>query len=154
MHRVSLVDFRAEDVERIEPWFDDQETQVRLGGRDWIRREPSFLWLTVGGEFRGKIVTGRRMWLSLDESGEPVAFVDGEMYDRYAAWDGSDWDHPSSRMSLRRRRWASPWSSIPPDDDVDTGPQHFRPSSSTRPCHTYGCSSAGSSTTTSRRSRV
>lgn len=59
MHRVSLVDFRAEDVERIEPWFDDQETQVRLGGRDWIRREPSFLWLTVGGEFRGKIVTGR-----------------------------------------------------------------------------------------------
>lgn len=34
------------------------------------------------------------MWLSLDALGEPVAFIDGEMYDRYAAWDGSDWDHP------------------------------------------------------------
>jgi RimJ/RimL family protein N-acetyltransferase len=94
MHRVRLVPFTVEDVERIEPWFDDLETQRRLGGRDWIRREPSLLGLTVGDEFRGKNVTGRRMWVSLDERGGPVAFVDGEMYDRYAAWDGSDWDHP------------------------------------------------------------
>jgi len=27
MHRVRLVDFTAEDTERIEPWFDDLETQ-------------------------------------------------------------------------------------------------------------------------------
>jgi RimJ/RimL family protein N-acetyltransferase len=89
-----LVDFTAEDVRRLEPWFDDLETQRRLGGRDWIRREPSLLGLTVGDEFRGKNVIDRRMWLSLDELGGPVAFVDGEMYDRYATWDGSDWDHP------------------------------------------------------------
>ena len=92
--RVHLVAFTTEDVERIEPWFDDLETQRRLGGRDWIRREPSLLGLTVGDGFRGKNVTGRRMWLSMDELDESVAFVDGEMYGRYAAWDGSDWDHP------------------------------------------------------------
>ena len=92
---VQLVNFRMEDVERIEPWFDDPETQDRLGGRDWIRRAPSLLKLTIGDEFRGRIVTGRRMWLSLDEGYSPVAFVDGEMYDRYAAWDGSDWDNPA-----------------------------------------------------------
>ena len=91
---VQLVNFRMEDVERIEPWFDDPETQDRLGGRDWIRRAPSLLKLTIRDEFRGRIVTGRRMWLSLDEGYSPVAFVDGEMYDRYAAWDGSDWDNP------------------------------------------------------------
>jgi RimJ/RimL family protein N-acetyltransferase len=91
---VQLVNFRMEDVERIEPWFDDPETQDRLGGRDWIRRAPSLLKLTIGDEFRGRIVTGRRMWLSLDEGYSSIAFVDGEMYDRYATWDGSDWDHP------------------------------------------------------------
>jgi RimJ/RimL family protein N-acetyltransferase len=91
---VQLVDFRPGDVERIEPWFDDPDTQQYLGGRDWLRRAPSLLELTVGDEFRGKVVTGRRMWLSLEERGEPVAFVDGETYNRYAAWDGSDPDDP------------------------------------------------------------
>jgi RimJ/RimL family protein N-acetyltransferase len=94
MHRVRLVPFTAEDVEGIESWFDDLETQRRLGGRDWIRREPSLLGLMVGDVFRGRNVTGRRMWLSMDELDEPVAVVDGEMYERYATWDGSDWDHP------------------------------------------------------------
>ena len=88
-----LVDFRAEDVERIERWFDDPETQQRLGGRDWIRGAPTLLQLTLADEYRGKVVTGRRMWLALDKVGAPVAFIDGETYDRYAAWDGSDWDH-------------------------------------------------------------
>lgn len=92
--RVQLVEFGTEDVGRIESWFDNPESQDRLGGRDWIRREPSLLELTIGEEFRGKVVTGRRMWLSLDEVGAPVAFVDGELYERYAAWDGSDWDNP------------------------------------------------------------
>jgi RimJ/RimL family protein N-acetyltransferase len=94
MHRIDLVPFTAEDVARIERWFDDAETQRRLGGRDWIRRMPSLLAATIGDEYRGKVVTGRRMWLGLDASREPVSFVDAEMYDRYAAWDGSDWDHP------------------------------------------------------------
>jgi RimJ/RimL family protein N-acetyltransferase len=91
---VHLVEFGADDVRQIEPWFDDAETRDRLGGRDWIRGMPSLLTLTIGDEYRGKVVTARRMWLSLDEDGAPVAFVDGETYDRYSAWDGSDWDHP------------------------------------------------------------
>lgn len=91
---MQLVAFNPVDVERIEPWFDDPETQRFLGGRDWIRRAPSLPELTIGDEYRGKVVTGRRMWLSLEESGEPVAFVDGEAYNRYAAWDESDREHP------------------------------------------------------------
>ena len=91
---VRLVEFSPEDVARVEPWFDDAETQKRLGGRDWIRRMPSLLGLTIGDEFRGRFVTGRRMWLALDETSAPVAFVDAETYDRYSSWDGSDWDHP------------------------------------------------------------
>lgn len=91
---VRLVYFGAEDIAPIESWFDDAETQKRLGGREWIRRMPSLLALTIGDEFRGKLVIGRRMWLALDEGGSPVAFVDTELYDRYAAWDGSDWGHP------------------------------------------------------------
>jgi hypothetical protein len=94
---VQLVDFKRGDVERIEPWFDDPDTQQYLGGRDWIRREPSLLELTIGDEFRGKVVTARRMWLSLEERGEPVAFVDRETYNRFAAWDGSDPDDRTCR---------------------------------------------------------
>jgi RimJ/RimL family protein N-acetyltransferase len=89
-----LVEFRPHDVERIDAWFDDAETRRWLGGRDWIRRAPSLLTKTIGDEYRGKNVTGRMMWLGLDGAGEPVSFVDGEIYDRYASWDGSDWDHP------------------------------------------------------------
>jgi hypothetical protein len=55
---------------------------------------PSLLTPTIGDEFRGKTVTARMMWVGLDEADELVSFVDGETYDRYAAWDGSDWDHP------------------------------------------------------------
>ena len=75
--RVRLVEFKAEDVARIEQWFDDAETRRRLGGRAWIQHMPSLLGSTIGDEFRGKFVTGRRMWLALNEAGAPVAFVDG-----------------------------------------------------------------------------
>jgi hypothetical protein len=37
---VQLVDFKRGGVERIEPLFDDPDTQQYLGGRHWIRREP------------------------------------------------------------------------------------------------------------------
>jgi hypothetical protein len=72
MGRIDLVPFTAEEVPRIEPWFDDAETQDRLGGRDWIRRMPTLLTATIGDEYRGKVVTGRRTWIGLDTSGEPV----------------------------------------------------------------------------------
>jgi RimJ/RimL family protein N-acetyltransferase len=91
---VRLVDFTAADLYAIERWFDDSETQRRLGGREWVRRAPSLLDSTIGDDFRGKVVTGRWQMLALDESDAPVAFIDAEGYDRYAAWDGSDWDHP------------------------------------------------------------
>lgn len=92
--RLHLEVFRPQDVRKIESWFDDSDTQGWIGGRDWIRRAPSLLELTIGDEFRGKVVTGRRMWLSVDDHGVPAAFVDAELYDRYAAWDGSNQKEP------------------------------------------------------------
>lgn len=92
---VRLLSFGAPHVEVLEPWFDDPETQARLGDRSWIRRAPSLLDLPVGEEFRGMITTGRHMWISIDELDTPIGYVDGETYDRYAAWDGSDPDAPA-----------------------------------------------------------
>jgi hypothetical protein len=106
-----LVKFRPHHVDRIEAWFDDAETQRWLGGRDWIRRAPSLLTPTIGDEFRGKTVTARMMWVGLDEADELVSFVDGETYDRYAAWDGSTGTILWSPMSLRFRPWVWPSSS-------------------------------------------
>jgi RimJ/RimL family protein N-acetyltransferase len=91
---VRLVPFTVGHVQALEPWFDDPETIARLGDRSWIRRAPSLLELSIGAEYRGKVTTGRRMWVSLDERDSPVGFVDGETYDRYADWDGADPDRP------------------------------------------------------------
>ena len=85
---VGLVPFAPEHLATLEPWFDDPETRLRLGDRSWIRRALRLLADPPEGEFRGKNVTGRHMWVSLDQSGALVGYVDGETYDRYAKWDG------------------------------------------------------------------
>jgi RimJ/RimL family protein N-acetyltransferase len=94
MTTLRLVPFTPGHVPALEPWFDDPETMLRLGDRSWIRRAPALLELPTGAQFRGRITTGRRMWVSVDDRDTPVGFVDGEMYDRYTAWDASDPDSP------------------------------------------------------------
>jgi RimJ/RimL family protein N-acetyltransferase len=91
---VNLVAFDAEQLNALETWFDDPETQRRLGGRPWIRRALSLLDLPIGQDFRGMVTTGRYAWVALDEVEAPVGYVDGETYERYAAWDGTDPQHP------------------------------------------------------------
>jgi RimJ/RimL family protein N-acetyltransferase len=70
------------DPAAIEHWFDDPEVQRWLGGRSWLHRpaeEP--------GWFRGRMVSRSHSWVGF-AGAEPVAFVGGEVYDRWVRYHG------------------------------------------------------------------
>ena len=63
---IELSDITAADAAEIEPWFDDAETQIRLGGSDWLHM------------VRSLVAPPDRIVLLARLDGEPVALVDVE----------------------------------------------------------------------------
>lgn len=72
---------------RIEPWFDDPEVQHRLGGRFWIHRALRLNQESPGASFRGKVVLRSHSWVA-HAAGTPVAFIGGDVYDRWTRYHG------------------------------------------------------------------
>jgi RimJ/RimL family protein N-acetyltransferase len=66
----------------------------RLGGPDWPARELRLRESKPQGEFRGRLVLRVHSWVALDSAGEPVAKIGGDVYDRWARFDGSRPDQP------------------------------------------------------------
>jgi RimJ/RimL family protein N-acetyltransferase len=83
---VTLRPFTAGDLPIALPWFDDPETQARLGGRDWMKNAAAIAAAPLG-EFRGAIETGRYRWLALDGVVQ-VGYIDCGTYNRWTTWDG------------------------------------------------------------------
>ena len=78
MSQVVLRPFTAESLSTVAPWFDDAETQRRLGGREW----PESLLRLVAeppSEHRGHLVRERLGWIA-SRDGSDVALVDTEIY--------------------------------------------------------------------------
>jgi RimJ/RimL family protein N-acetyltransferase len=90
---VRLRPFTSADAGRIEHWFDDPEVRRRLGGRAWIHRAVRLLAEQPGEWFRGRLVLRAHAWLALEDD-EPVAFVGGEVYDRWVRYHGEGADGP------------------------------------------------------------
>jgi len=63
---IELSELTAADAAEIEPWFDEPETQIRLGGREWLHM------------VRSLAAPPDRIVLLAREDGEPVALVDVE----------------------------------------------------------------------------
>ena len=63
---IELTDLTPADLAAIEPWFDDAETQIRLGGRDWPHMVLSL------------VAPPDRIALLVRDNGVPVALVDVE----------------------------------------------------------------------------
>lgn len=78
----------SEGAYAIEHWFDDPEVNNRLGGRPWIHRALHLLDEPAGDVYRGRVVLRSHAWLALDDDGTPVAFIGGEVYDRYVRYHG------------------------------------------------------------------
>lgn len=67
----------------IEHWFDDPEVRLRLGPRDWIHRALRIMRGTRPGEvFEGRTVLRAHGWVVTD-GGAPVAYIGGDVYDRW-----------------------------------------------------------------------
>jgi RimJ/RimL family protein N-acetyltransferase len=91
---VSLRPLAAAELPRIEHWFDHPEVQARLGGRFWIHRELRLIAQRPGSEFRGATVLRSYGWVGLDPAGAPVAFIGGDVCDRWVRYHGEGPDGP------------------------------------------------------------
>ncbi|WP_330342263.1 GNAT family N-acetyltransferase [Streptomyces sp. NBC_00557] len=79
---------------QIEHWFDHPEVQRRLGGRSWIRRQLRLISQQPCTAFRGATVLRSHGWIGVDQGGTPVAFVCGDVYDRWVRYHGEGPEGP------------------------------------------------------------
>jgi RimJ/RimL family protein N-acetyltransferase len=101
MARVRLRTLTTAGAEQIEHWFDDPDIRSRLGDRSWIHRELRLIGQRPGTTFRGATVLRSYGWLAVDDADTPVAFIGGDVYDRWGRYHGegphgpilSDIDH-------------------------------------------------------------
>ncbi|MGM1063121.1 FAD-dependent oxidoreductase [Saccharothrix sp. Mg75] len=91
---VRLVPYTDDMRSTVEPWFDDEAVERRLGGRDWFHGQLALSHDRGQRAVRGAKVLGHYAWVTVAErSSEPLAFHTGEVYDRFnlheQAADGS-----------------------------------------------------------------
>jgi ribosomal protein S18 acetylase RimI-like enzyme len=77
---VELRPLSGADAAKLEPWYQDGETQRRLDSDDWPRRLLGLLQSQPGTRFRGHLVTARWAWVAQEDE-EAIALVDVEVYD-------------------------------------------------------------------------
>jgi RimJ/RimL family protein N-acetyltransferase len=92
--QLSLRPLTAVGARQIQHWFDHPEVQRRLGGRGWIHRELRLIAERPGSVFRGQRVLRSHAWVAHDRAGTPVAFIGGDVYDRWARYLGEGPDGP------------------------------------------------------------
>jgi len=86
---VTLVPFTEELLSVVQPWFRHPEARRRLGGPEWPARELRLMATMPGEEYRGRLVLQAHSWVALDSTGEPLAKIGGDVYDRWNRYDGS-----------------------------------------------------------------
>lgn len=91
---VRLVPYTDDMRSIVEPWFDDEAVQRRLGGRDWFHSQLALNHDRRHRTVREANVLGHYAWVTVaGGSSEPLAFLTGEVYDRFnlheQAEDGS-----------------------------------------------------------------
>src|SRR4051794_6112866 len=85
---LSLRPLTAPAASEIEHWFDHPEVQLRLGGRFWVHRELRLINERPGTTFRGMRVLRSLGWVALDAMQAPIAFIGGDVYDRWVRYHG------------------------------------------------------------------
>jgi RimJ/RimL family protein N-acetyltransferase len=88
---VVLRPFTAELLEVVQPWFHHPEVQRWLGGPEWPARALSLAGTGLGESFRGRLVLRDHTWVAFDDSGAAVAYIGGDIYDRWSRYsEGPD----------------------------------------------------------------
>jgi RimJ/RimL family protein N-acetyltransferase len=112
---VVLLPFTEDLLAVVQPWFRHPEVARWLGGPEWPARAFELLDSGIGETFRGRQVMRTHSWVAFDASGDAVAHVGGEVYDRWCRYtetpDGPVIDavEPGPAMGLAYvvdpRRW-------------------------------------------------
>lgn len=119
MPDLRLVPFERDQLALVGPWFEDPETQRRLGGPGWPCQMLDLADQPLG-HFRGAVETGRYRWLAWDHE-KAVGYIDCGTFDRWTTWEGgpqgggviSTVDVPSASIAyvvdpaLRRRGYGA-----------------------------------------------
>jgi RimJ/RimL family protein N-acetyltransferase len=84
---VSLVPYTEQWLPAVQPWFTHPEVRRWLGGPDWPEQELRLAGNGMGEMFRGRRVLRSHSWVALDASGDAVAHLGGEVYDRWCRYD-------------------------------------------------------------------
>jgi hypothetical protein len=92
---VRLVQFTAELLLRVQPWFQHPVVRRRLGGPEWPVPELRLMVSRLGEEYRGRKVLRTQSWVAVDDGGVPLGKVGGDVYDRWTRYDGSRPDEPA-----------------------------------------------------------
>jgi RimJ/RimL family protein N-acetyltransferase len=112
---VVLSPFTEDLLTVVQPWFRHPEVARWLGGPDWPARALELQDSGIGETFRGRQVLRTHSWVAFDSSGDAIAQVGGEVYDRWCRYaetpDGPVIDavEPGPAMGLAYvvdpRRW-------------------------------------------------
>ncbi len=86
---ITLVLFTQAWLPAVQPWFRNPEVRRRLGGPEWPERELRLAAELDDAPFRGREVLRTHSWVGLDDTGEVVAKIGGDVYDRWTRYDGS-----------------------------------------------------------------
>jgi len=84
--RVTLTPFTEELLAVVQPWFHHPEVARWLGGPEWPAHQFTLLDSGIGESFRGRQVLSTHSWVAFDTSGDAVAQVGGEVYDRWCRY--------------------------------------------------------------------
>ena len=110
---VTLRPFTAELLAVVRPWFHHPEVRRWLGGPEWPARGLAMAGTGIGDVFRGRRVLRTHSWVAFDEAGAAVAYIGGEVYDRWCRYTEGPDDavEPGPAMGLAYvvdpRRWQS-----------------------------------------------
>ncbi|MGW4946087.1 GNAT family N-acetyltransferase [Actinoplanes sp. NPDC004185] len=112
---VVLAPFTRDSLPAVQPWFEHPEVDRRLGGPQWPVRSLELAGTGIGDSFRGRRVLRDHSWVAYDPSGVVVAYIGGDVYDRWSRYsegpDGAVVDavEPGPSMGLAYvvdpRRW-------------------------------------------------
>src|SRR5688572_11716035 len=84
VREVRLIPLTVDQVEAIEPWFDDAETIRYLGDRGWVHDALRLNELMVSGKWPEPDVVARHLWVAFDDE-DPVGLLGVEAYDNKTA---------------------------------------------------------------------
>lgn len=95
-----LVPYQREHLPVVQPWFENAEVDLRLGGPDWPAREFELQEKLPGTQYRGALTLRMRAWVMVADDDVPLALLTASEYDRWTTCGPGTGDETISVVSV------------------------------------------------------